>query len=83
MRRTQSRKTVGRVFSFPRFPAVGAVVVGASVLVAIVSAPVSTPIPSARSDARSAHNAPLAQASSASDQDAYGKLPLSFEKNVG
>jgi len=61
-----------------------ALAVGATVVGALVIAPINpTRIASSPLEATAAQGAPPAHASSASVQDAYAKLPLSFEQNVG
>jgi hypothetical protein len=72
------------VFSLARFQHLAAVAVGASVVVAAFIAPIGPPrTASAPSHATAAQDGPPAQVSSGWVQEAYAKLPLSFEKNVG
>src|SRR5213593_1060963 len=75
----------GRVASpFPDFQVLAALAVGASVVIVAFIAPIGpTRTPSSQSNATAEQAAPAAQATSAWVQDAYAKLPLSFEKNVG
>src|SRR2546425_10063303 len=83
MQRTSSRPMARVAFPFARFQTLAALAVG-SVVVAMLVAPVSpTPIFSSRSETPAAQHAAPAPASSAWVQDAYARLPLSFEQNIG